>query len=143
MATALDRGFVVLIDYAARAADVHGYRGQRPIRDVLARPGATDITAGVDFDALERRAARYGFRSWGCVSQRDLLLSLGYREEMDRLLGRQSELLNEGRGAEASRLFSERSRASLLVDPGGLGGFRALCLAVGVEAPLPPWRNLA
>ena len=141
VATVLERGYVVLIDYAARAdgADVHGYRGHRPIADVLARPGATDVTAGVDFHDLARYGERCGFRSWGCVTQRDLLLALGYREEMERLLARQGALLNEGRGAEAARMFAERSRAGLLVDAGALGGFRVLCLGKGVSSPPAPW----
>jgi SAM-dependent MidA family methyltransferase len=73
------------------------------------------------------------------VTQRDLLLALGYREEMDRLLARQGELLNEGRGADAARVFAERSRAGLLIDAGGLGGFRALCLTTGDLPPPEPW----
>ena len=138
---ALDRGFVVLMDYAAAARRRGGARvsGHRPVADVLAGPGTSDVTAGVDFDDVARFAEGCGFRSWGWVTQRDLLLALGYREEMDRLLARQGDLLNEGRGAEAARLFSERSRASLLVDAGGLGGFRALCLGKGVSSRPAPW----
>jgi SAM-dependent MidA family methyltransferase len=138
---ALDRGFVVLIDYAAGAGDaeVHGYRMHRPVADVLARPGTTDITAGIDFDDVARFAETRGLRSWGRVTQRELLLALGYREELDGLLARQGDLLNEGRGTEAARVFSERSRAGLLVDAGGLGGFSALCLGKGVSSPPGPW----
>jgi SAM-dependent MidA family methyltransferase len=141
VADVLERGYVVLIDYATAAgeAEVHGYRMHRPVADVLARPGTTDVTAGVDFDDVARFAETRGLRSWGCVTQRDLLLALGYREEMDLLLARQGELLNEGRGTEAARVFSERSRAGLLVDAGGLGGFRALCLGKGVSSPPRPW----
>jgi SAM-dependent MidA family methyltransferase len=141
LGAALARGFVVLIDYPAGAegAGVHGYRGHRPVADVLSRPGATDVTAGVDFGDLARYAEGCGFRSWGCVTQRDLLLALGYRKEMDRLLARQGGLLNGGRGAEAARVFAERSRAGLLVDAGGLGGFDALCLGKGVSSHPAPW----
>jgi SAM-dependent MidA family methyltransferase len=134
----LDRGFVVLIDYSGDA-EVHGYRRHRPVADVLAHPGTTDVTAGVDFDDVARFAESAGFRSWGVITQRDLLLALGYREETDRLLAWQGDLLNEGRGTEAARVFSDRNRAGLLVDAGGLGGFRALCLGKGVSAPPGPW----
>jgi SAM-dependent MidA family methyltransferase len=141
LGAALERGFVVLIDYAAAAegAEVHGYRMHRPVADVLAGPGTSDVTAGVDFDDVARFAEGCRFRSWGWVTQRDLLLALGYRKETDRLLARQGELLNEGRGAEAARVFAERSRAGLLIDAGGLGGFRALCLGKGISSPPPPW----
>jgi SAM-dependent MidA family methyltransferase len=134
----LERGFVVLIDYAG-GAEVHGYRKHSPVADVLAHPGTTDVTSGVDFDDVARFAESAGLRSWGVITQRDLLLALGYREETDRLLARQGDLLNEGRGTEAARVFSDRNRAGLLVDEGGLGGFRALCLGKGVSAPPGPW----
>jgi SAM-dependent MidA family methyltransferase len=141
-AAILERGYLVLIDYAAAAdAEVHGYRGHRPVADVLAAPGMTDVTAGVDFELLAAHAQALGLRSWGTVSQRDLLLSLGYGAEADRLRDRQARLLNEGHGTEAARLFSDRNRAGLLVDPAGLGAFRALCLAKDADDPLPPWRG--
>src|SRR5262245_58908957 len=111
----------------------------RPVADLLAHPGTTDVTAGVDFDQVARFAEGRGFRSWGVVSQRELLLALGYREAMDRLLARQGELLNEGRGAEAARVFSDRSRAGMLVDVGGLGDFQVLCLGKGASSPPRPW----
>jgi SAM-dependent MidA family methyltransferase len=137
----LARGYLVLVDYAAEAGDaeVHGYRDHGVVSDVLERPGSTDITAGVDFDRLGALAESFGLRSWGTIAQRDLLLALGYRAELDRLRDRQADLLNAGRGAEAARLFSERSRATLLVDRAGLGAFRALCLGKGVDEPPPPW----
>ena len=143
-AEALDRGYVVLIDYPSVASGggagaVHGYRAHHPVNDVLARPGYTDVTVGVDFEALAEDAGAVGFRSWGSVTQRDLLRSLGYGGELDRMLRRQTELLNGGRGAEAARVFAERSRASLLIDPAGLGGFRALCLSKGVSEAPRPW----
>src|SRR5205823_5527701 len=51
----LDRGYVVLIDYAAEgdqpAGIVHGYRRHRVEEDVLSAPGTRDITAGGDFGA--------------------------------------------------------------------------------------------
>jgi SAM-dependent MidA family methyltransferase len=142
-AVVMDRGYVVLIDYPSDAPGepgaVHGYRSHHPVSDVLARPGLTDVTAGVDFEALAEHAGAVGFRSWGTVTQRDLLQSLGYRGEMDRMLRRQAELLNGGRGAEAARMFAERSRAGLLIDPAGLGGFRALCLSKGASRAPRPW----
>jgi SAM-dependent MidA family methyltransferase len=139
----LDRGYLVLIDYAERdgAADVHGYAGQRPVADVLARPGHTDVTAGVDFDLLADHAPALGLRSWGTVSQRDLLLGLGIVDETDRLRDLQAELLNGGQGLEAASLFSARNRAGLLVDPAGLGGFQVLCLGKDVPEPPAAWAS--
>jgi len=50
----------------------------------------------------------------------------------------QSELQQAGRGAEAVRVWEERSRASLLADPTGFGGFWWLVLATE-GLPEPPW----
>ena len=45
------RGYALLIDYGdeSGAGEPHGYREHRTVEDVLAAPGAVDITAGVDF----------------------------------------------------------------------------------------------
>jgi SAM-dependent MidA family methyltransferase len=145
----LRRGYLLLIEYAApdpadplepRAdplgpSAVHGYRRHRVVADVLTDPGSRDITAGVDFGILARRAAALGLPVWGPVLQRDALRALGYGEAMVALRDRQVEALDTGRGVEAARRYSDRNRASLLVDPGGLGGFRVLCVGVGVDTP--------
>ena len=85
LARILRRGYAVLIDYASGPqAEVHGYREQREVEDVLAAPGATDITAGVDFGLLSRRAERLGLASFPPVSQRSALRALGYDRWAER-----------------------------------------------------------
>jgi SAM-dependent MidA family methyltransferase len=146
---ALRRGYLLLIDYAAPDPEdpleetaaspgsvaVHGYRRHHVVADVLADPGSRDITAGVDFGILAGRASALGLSVWGPVLQRDALRALGYGEAMAALRDRQVEALDAGRGVEAARRYSDRNRAGLLVDPGGLGGFRILCVGVGVDTP--------
>jgi SAM-dependent MidA family methyltransferase len=105
------------------------------VGDVLADPGSRDITAGVDFGILARRASALGLSVWGPVLQRDALRALGYGEAMVALRDRQVEALDAGRGVEAARRYSDRNRAGLLIDPGGLGRFRILCVGVGVDTP--------
>jgi SAM-dependent MidA family methyltransferase len=135
----LRRGYVWIVDYGftggTRAAMPHGYRSHRLEVDVLADPGSRDITAGVDFDALARGARNAGHRVWGPVSQREALLALGYRRLDQDARDRQVAAAAAGRGLEANRIFSARSRASLLVDPHALGGFLVLCIGVDVEVP--------
>lgn len=117
---------------ARRASAVpHGYRRHHQEADVLADPGSRDITAGVDFDALADRARRLGHRVRGPITQREALFDLGFGE-MDRAArDRQVRAASEGRGLEAARIHGARSRARLLVDPSGLGGFLVLCVEVG------------
>ncbi len=74
LATTFRRGYALLIDYGSGrdpSSEVHGYRGHRVLEDVLHDPGSADITAGVDFGAIARRAERGGLRSLGLASQRD------------------------------------------------------------------------
>jgi SAM-dependent MidA family methyltransferase len=138
----LKRGYVLAIDYGDATGNspgpVHGYRRHRVIADVLADPGAADITAGVDFDAVIRRARRSGLVACDPISQRDVLMALGYRRwdaaERDRQVG----LLNSGGGSDAVATWSARSRASLLVDPASLGGLQWLLVATP-GAPIPSW----
>jgi SAM-dependent MidA family methyltransferase len=135
----LGRGYVLLFDYASDAdgtSQVHGYRGHRVEADVLRAPGTRDITAGVDFGALERHARERGLIVWGPIAQREALTNLGLADWDRELRTRQALALNEGRGAEATRIYSARNRARLLIEPAGLGAFAVLCLGVG-EAPRP------
>jgi SAM-dependent MidA family methyltransferase len=138
-ARALDRGYVLLFDYAADpdgSSQVHGYRRHRVEANVLRAPGTRDITAGVDFGALERHARQRGLIPWGPVTQRAALTNLGLADWGRELRTRQAHALNEGRGADATRFYSARNSARLLVDPAGLGGFAVLCLGVG-DPPRP------
>jgi NADH dehydrogenase [ubiquinone] 1 alpha subcomplex assembly factor 7 len=136
----LTAGYVLLIDYGDAsgrpAGPVHGYRDHRPVGEILRQPGGTDITAGVDFAAILRRAMELGLEAHGPVTQRDALLSLGYGTWTEAERERQGELLRSGAGAEAVRTWSGRNRADLLIDTEGLGGLNWLLLATpGLDPP--------
>ncbi|HYU93243.1 MAG TPA: SAM-dependent methyltransferase [Actinomycetota bacterium] len=141
LATTLRRGYALLIDYGSArgpSSEVHGYREHRVLENVLRDPGSTDITVGVDFGALVRRAEQGGLRSLGLASQRDALLALGFAEWNEVQLDRQGSLQAQGMGARATRVWEGRGRASLLVDPGGLGRVKWLLLATA-GLPAPGW----
>jgi SAM-dependent MidA family methyltransferase len=145
LARTLRRGYAVLIDYGSdgpQAGEVHGYRGHRVVEDVLADPGSTDVTAGVDLRALTDRAEAAGLVSFGTVSQEAALRGLGFEEWMRDELAHQGELLNAGRGSEATRAWDGRNRARMLVDASGLGRLRWLVLATA-DLPEPAWLDRA
>lgn len=141
----LHRGYALVIDYGAEGAaggPVHGYRDHRVVADLLVDPGDTDITAGVDFDAVARRATERGLVAFPPVTQRGALMALGFEDWVRDEQRRQQALLDTRRGAEAVRTWSARSRATLLVDPAGIGRFRWLLLA-SPGLPAPAWLTAA
>jgi SAM-dependent MidA family methyltransferase len=134
-------GYALLIDYGQvgeAGGPAHGYRSQRVVEDLLDRPGANDITAGVDFGLIADRAERNGLVTFPPVTQRHALTSLGFDRWIREELGRQAKHLDERRGLDAVRTWSGRSRATLLVDPAALGRLRWLLLGTA-GLPPPSW----
>jgi SAM-dependent MidA family methyltransferase len=138
-ASLFGRNYVWIADYGFTDGEFpegpHGYRGHRLEADVLTDPGSRDITAGVDFGAVAQAAREAGLTVWGPVRQRDALLALGYGDLIDDARFRQTEAAAAGRALEATRIYSARNRASLLVEPGGLGDFLVLAAGRGVAVP--------
>jgi SAM-dependent MidA family methyltransferase len=145
VASSLTRGYALLIDYGdvgSPGGDAHGYRDHRIVDDLLVDPGSTDITAGVDFSSIARRAEEHGLSAFPSVTQREALLALGFEAWLRGELERQTALLDDGEGLEAVQAWSGRSRATLLVDPSALGRLRWLLLA-SPGLPSPPWLDAA
>ncbi|MBI2239034.1 MAG: SAM-dependent methyltransferase, partial [Actinobacteria bacterium] len=117
LAGSLSRGYALLIDYGEAsggpAGEVHGYRAHRVVEAVLEDPGSADVTAGVDFSVLVRRAEEHGLTALRPVTQRAALKALGFAGWAEGELRRQGELLRAGSGMEAVRTWGGRSRASL------------------------------
>jgi SAM-dependent MidA family methyltransferase len=127
------RGIVVIVDYgdtsparysaARREGTLLGYHGGMVTDNVLARPGEQDLTALVDFTALERAAVREGFDVAGLTRQAPFLLGLG--------LG--TDVTPEGEGAGLEDALAMRRGLHALIDMDGLGRFHVLVLSKGLE----------
>jgi SAM-dependent MidA family methyltransferase len=131
--------YALLIDYSAeRGTEVHGYRKHRQVANLLDAPGSNDLTAGVDLDLVETHAADRGLAVLGRVTQRDALLALGFAGWATR--GREASTALDP--AAAARAWAARSRATLLVEPDGLGAHRWLLLGTA-GLPAPPWLTAA
>jgi NADH dehydrogenase [ubiquinone] 1 alpha subcomplex assembly factor 7 len=132
-------GYALVIDYGGVGSPgglTHGYRSHAVVEDPLDAPGDADITAGVDFALIARRAESAGLTAFGSVTQRAALVALGFETWARDQLARQHAMLDAHDGTGAVRAWSERSRATLLVDPGALGRFRWLLIAThGTSAP--------
>lgn len=141
VAERLRRGAALLIDYGwteGRAGEAHGYREHREVADVLLDPGGTDITAGVDWALVAGHARSLGLRPSGPVTQADALEALGHTRWEATMRERQSRLQRAGRGSEAVRVWETRSRASMLAEPSGFGGFLWLVVSTP-DLPEPSW----
>ncbi len=87
--SALRSGFVLTIDYGyTRAESVRfpagtlmGYRRHTARENVLERPGERDITAHVNFSALEEHGARCGLRTLGLETLASTLLKAGEEDQ--------------------------------------------------------------
>lgn len=136
-----DRGYAVLIDYGdvgSAGGERHGYAEHRVVQDLLADPGGADITSGVDFGVLADHARARGLVAFPTVSQHDALMALGFDAWFQERLATQHAQLDARDGVGAVRTWADKSRATLLADPGGLGRFRWLVLATP-GLPAPQW----
>ncbi len=162
VASTLDTGFVITIDYGRSAVDLydpaqrpHGtlvtYRSHRQTDTPLVDTGRQDITAQVDFTSVRLAGERAGLSTVGELSQGGLLTRLGVqtiRRNAAPPAGTGSGWITipvdtEGTLPDAlAEPFAPQPDASRdwltglthLVRPGGLGDFRVLVQAKGVAA---------
>ena len=135
--TALERltaGSVVLIDYGDLAENLAPRRRDGTLRTYrshhlgphpLDEPGATDITADVNFSALVAVAQSAG-ASVELHRQDDFLASLGLRQRLADLRRTELELARRGETDARLRTRSLVSEAETLLHQRGLGDFRVL-----------------
>jgi len=86
VASALERGFLLTIDYGYRGLELYGpgrqrgtllaYRRHRAHEGWLAWPGEQDLTAHVNFTVLEARGRELGLAPLGLTTQTSFLLAL-------------------------------------------------------------------
>jgi SAM-dependent MidA family methyltransferase len=136
----LGRGFILTIDYGREARELYderhlrgtllAYTRHRADEDFYAAPGEQDLTAHVNFTALDHAAARAACSRVGLVPQTRFLLALGRANEFADLYD----------PAERGQSESERIRARLLLKtlifPEGMGEeFSVLIHSKGVADP--------
>ncbi len=133
----LARGFILTVDYGHEAQELYderhlrgtllAYQQHRASEDFLRAPGEQDLTAHVNFTALELWGRRAGLARMGLVSQAQFLLALGRGNEF-------ADLYDVGQSEV------ERVRARLLLKnllhPEGMGEtFQVFVQHKSVEAP--------
>ena len=123
----------LIIDYGREESGfgdtLQAVRGHR-FADVLANPGAADLSAHVDFADLKRAAVAAELNAYGPMPQGEFLLKLGLAARRERLLQR----------ATPSQAKAIASGAARLVDPRQMGVlFKALALTSAGLPPPPPF----
>jgi SAM-dependent MidA family methyltransferase len=118
----LERGYVLTIDYGHHAAELFddhhmrgtllAYQNHRVSEDFYVSPGEQDLTAHVNFTALEMWGKRSGLETVGFTSQTTFLLALGQENEF-------ADLYDEGQ-TEAERVRA-RLQLKTLIHPEGMG----------------------
>jgi SAM-dependent MidA family methyltransferase len=133
----LRRGFVLTIDYGYEAAELYGqrhrsgtllaYRNHRIEENPFVAPGEQDLTAHVNFTALDLWGRRAALERMGLVFQSSFLLALARANDFD---GLEDASMNEG------QRFQARHNFTTLIHPDGMGEtFRVLIQCKGISAP--------
>jgi SAM-dependent MidA family methyltransferase len=133
VSSALERGFVLTIDYGDEAAELYGPANKDgtlvcyhrhaarddPYRDI----GQQDITCHADFTSLMRLGERHGLSTVGYTPQGRFLANLGFSSLLDAL---------DAQGLTPARTELSRMAMMSLVDPEQYGGLKVLAQAKGI-----------
>lgn len=134
VADRLQRGYVLTIDYGYPASRYYNprrsqgtlqcYYHHRFHDNPYINIGRQDITAHVDFTALERWGERYNLKNIGFIQQGLFLMALGLGDRIAALSEQKQPL---------SQLLQHRDALHQLIDPTGLGGFGVLIQSKGLD----------
>jgi SAM-dependent MidA family methyltransferase len=138
------RGAVVVIDYGHDAAALYAprrgagtlmtYRDHRAGDDPFAAVGRQDLTAHVDFTAVDRAARGSGLELLGSTRQGAFLAGLG--------LGDLLFELGHDPTTGMESYIAARAAVARLIDPRHLGGLRVVAYGRGIAAD-PPLRGFS
>ncbi len=132
LSRALDRGFILTIDYGQLATDLYSLQNNQGTlvcyhrhvvsSDPYQHIGHQDITCQVDFTSLMRLGDRHGLATVGYALQSQFLTNLGFASFLDAL---------QTQGLSAARTALSRMAMMTLVDPDEYGDFKVLAQAKG------------
>ena len=133
----LRRGFVLTIDYGHEARELYderhtrgtllAYSRHRASEDFYRAPGGQDLTAHVNFTALDMCGARGGLVRLGYTTQSNFLLALARQTDFADLFPA---------GASEHEQIAARLRFKTLIHPEGMGEtFKVLAQCKGIESP--------
>lgn len=138
-ARSLNRGYFLTVDYGYHARELYNpqrmrgtllaYRNHNVNENYYDAPGEQDLTAHVNFTALELWAKDGGLETLGLVPQSRFLVSLGRANEF-------ADLYDDGQ-CETDRVRAQ-VRLSSLIHPEGMGQtFQVFIQQKGIESATP------
>jgi SAM-dependent MidA family methyltransferase len=138
VARAMERGFVMTIDYGFPAAELYApfrkngtllcYYRHRVEEDPYVRVGMQDMTSHVDFTTLMERGGELGLEKVWFGEQYRFLMGAGLMEEL--------MAMEESAASEEERRNSRLVLKKLILPDGGMGDtFKVLIQAKGVQSP--------
>lgn len=139
VADRLQKGYLLTIDYGYTAQRYYNpSRSQGTLQcyyqhahhsDPYVAIGRQDITAHVDFTALEKQGARCGLQTVGFTQQGLFLMALGLGDRI-------ADLSNPNSDQPLQEILRRRESLHALMNPMGLGNFGVLVQAKGVSQPI-------
>jgi SAM-dependent MidA family methyltransferase len=140
VAARLARGAVLTIDYGDSAERLYSdlrpdgtllcYTQGKVGADPFAAPGAQDMTAHVDFTALQQAGAEAGLATTALTRQMHFLVDLGIGDLLAAIgPAYEAQAAAQGIRAATTAMLDERARLFRLIDPDGLGRFHVLTQA--------------
>jgi SAM-dependent MidA family methyltransferase len=150
VATKLQRGYVLTIDYgydapryyqpSRRQGTLQCYSQHRVHADPYFQIGEQDLTAHVDFTAIEAWGQDLGLDRQARIPQGPFLMNLG--------LGDRLTALAAGSAEQLQQLLQQRDALHQLINPLGLGRFEVLLQTKGLtptesSQQLTGWQQLA
>ncbi len=134
LANKLKRGYILTIDYGYTAdkyyrpqrnkGTLQCYYQHRRHNNPYVNIGYQDITAHVDFTALERQGELNNLQNLGFTQQGLFLMALGLGDRLNDLASGKYNL---------PQIFQRRNALHQLIDPTGLGGFGVLLQGKGLS----------
>lgn len=144
IASRLQRGYLLTIDYGYLAERYYAptrrrgtlqcyYRHQRHDNPYI-HIGNQDITAHIDFTALQAWGEVCGFKNLGFTQQGLFLMALGAGDRLNALTTMPPQ--------QVENLLLRRDALHQLIDPMGLGGFGVLIQSKGITPATPQLKGL-
>ncbi|WP_254173980.1 class I SAM-dependent methyltransferase [Planktothrix pseudagardhii] len=135
IASKLNQGFILTIDYgypaqryylpSRREGTLQCYYQHRHHNDPYINIGKQDLTAHINFTALDRYGEHYNLHSLGFTQQALFLMALG--------LGDRIAALSQPSEYSVSEVLQRRDCLHSLIDPMGLGNFGVLLQSKGLS----------